>query len=189
MYQTLHTHCISLSIAGIRLFVECGLQPCPGLDLIQQLRLCPMVTQRGPEIPGALLAALTALQDDHILCPAQLQGQFQQLWVIDIGTVELPHPAQVAGREAPALGVVCLEIFGSHDRRALLQAGADSFANLKIQFYLPQLGLHQSVQGRVHRGIVNWLSLVHRLILSGVLPQPESRKGKGGGAAALASDT
>ena len=33
MFQTLHTHCISLSIAGIRLFVECGLQPSPGLDL------------------------------------------------------------------------------------------------------------------------------------------------------------
>ena len=118
MFQTLHTHCISLSIAGIRLFVECGLQPCPGMDLFQQLRLCPAALQCGPEIPDALSDTLTALQDGHILCPAQLQGQFQQLWVIDIGTVELPHPAQVAGREAPALGVVCLEIFGSHDRRA-----------------------------------------------------------------------
>ena len=57
MFQTLHTHCISLSIAGIRLFVECGLQPSPGLDLFQQLRLCPAVLQRGPEMPGALPAA------------------------------------------------------------------------------------------------------------------------------------
>ena len=185
MFQTLHTHCISLSIAGIRLFVECGLQPGPSLDPLQQLRLSPAVLQRGPEIPGTLPATLTALQNGRILRPAQFQGQRPQHWIVRIGPVEFPHPAQVAGREAPALGVVCLEIFGSHDRRALLQAGADSFANLKIQFYLPQLGLHQSVQGRVHRGIVNWLSLVHRLILSGVLPQPESRKGKGGGTAAL----
>ena len=79
MLQTLHTHCISLSIAGIRLFVECGLQPSPGLDLFQQLRLCPAVLQRGPEIPGALPAAFTALQDGRILRPAQLQGQRPQL--------------------------------------------------------------------------------------------------------------
>ena len=79
MFQTLHTHCISLSIAGIRLFVECGLQPCPGMDLFQQLRLCPAALQCGPEIPDALSDTLTALQDGHILRPAQLQGQRPQL--------------------------------------------------------------------------------------------------------------
>ena len=75
MLQTLHTHCISLSIAGIRLFVECGLQPGPGLDLFQQLRLCPAVLQCGPKIPGAFLDALATLQNSHVLRPAQLQGQ------------------------------------------------------------------------------------------------------------------
>ena len=74
MLQTLHTHCISLSIAGIRLFVECGLHPSSGMNLIQQLRLCPAVLQRGPEIPGTLPADLTALQDGHILRPTQFQG-------------------------------------------------------------------------------------------------------------------
>ena len=38
MLQTLHTHCIFLSIAGIRPFVECRLQAGPGPDLFQQLR-------------------------------------------------------------------------------------------------------------------------------------------------------
>ena len=185
MLQTLHTHCIFLSIAGICLFVECGLQPGPGLDLFQQLRLCPVALQRGSEIPGAFLAALTALQNGHVLRPAQLHGQCQQFWGVGIGSVELPHPAQVAGREALGLRIVCLEILGSHDRRPLLRTGTDGPANLKVQFHLRQFGLQQGVQGRVHRGIVNWLSLVHRLILSGVLPQPESRKRKGGGTAAL----
>ena len=74
MLQTLQTHCISLSIAGIRLLVERGLQPCPSPDLFQQLRLCPAVLQRGPEIPGTLPADLTALQDGHILRPTQFQG-------------------------------------------------------------------------------------------------------------------
>ena len=60
MLQTLHMHCIFLSIAGICLFVECGLQPGPGLDLFQQLHLWPVVPQSGPEIPGALVKALTA---------------------------------------------------------------------------------------------------------------------------------
>ena len=75
MSQTLHTHCISLSIAGIRLFVECGLQPSLSLDPLYQLRLGPAALQCGPEVPGAFLAALTALQDRHILRPAHLQGQ------------------------------------------------------------------------------------------------------------------
>ena len=70
-------------------------------------------------------------------------------------------------------------------RRALLRACANGPADFKIQLCLRQISLQQGVQGCVHRGIVNWLSLVHFLILSDVSPQPESRKGKGGGAAAL----
>ena len=161
------------------------MQPGPGLDLFHQLCLGPAVLQCGPEIPGALVKGLTALQDGHILRPAQLQGQHPQLRIVGIGPVEFPHPAQVSGGEALGLRVVLLEIFGRHHRRALLRAGADGPANLEVQFYLRHFGLHQNVQGCVHRGIVNRLSLVHPLILSGVLPQPESRKGKGGGAAAL----
>ena len=141
MLQTLHTHCSFLSIAGICLFVECGLQPGPGLDLFQQLRLCPVAHQRGSEIPGAFLAVLTALQDRHILRPAQLQGQRQEFWVVGVGPVELPHPAQVSGGEALELRVVGLEILGSHHRCALLLTGADSPANLKVQFRLWQFGL------------------------------------------------
>ena len=116
MLQTLHTLCIFFSIAGIRLFVECGLQPCLGLNLIQQLRLCPAVLQRGPEIPGTLLAALTAFQDGHILRPAQRP----QFWIVGIGAVELPHPPQVSRGEAPGLRIVLLEILSGHHRRALL---------------------------------------------------------------------
>ena len=185
MFQTLHTHCISLSIAGIRLFVECGLQPGPSLDPLQQLRLSPAVLLRGPEIPGTLPATLTALQNGRILRPAQLQSQRQEVWVAGVGPAERPHPAQVSGREALGLRVVCLEILSSHHCRTLLRSCTDSPANLKVQFYLRQFALHQNIQGCVHCGIVNRLSLVHRLILSGVLPQPESRKGKGGGTAAL----
>ena len=110
MLQTLHTHCISLSIAGIRLFVECGLQPNSGLDLPQQLCLGPAALQRGPEIPGALPAVLTFFQNRRILRPAQLQGQRQEFWVIGVGPVELPHPAQVSGGESLGLRVVLLEI-------------------------------------------------------------------------------
>lgn len=185
MFQTLHTYCISLSIAGIRLFVEGGLQPSPALDLLYQLHFCPTMRQCGPEVPGTLPAALAALQDRHVLRPAQFQGQRQKFWAVGVSPVELPHPAQVAWGEALGLRIVCLEILSGHDRRALLLMGADSPADLKVQFYLRQFGLHQNIQGCVHCGIVNRLSHVHRLILSGVLPQPENRKGKGGGAAAL----
>ena len=90
MLQTLHTHCISLSIAGIRLFVECGLQPNSGLDLPQQLCLGPAALQRGPEIPGALPAVLTFFQNRRILRPAQLQGQRQELSLIHISEPTRP---------------------------------------------------------------------------------------------------
>ena len=72
MLQTPRRYCVALSIAGIAQLVESFLQPCPGLDLLHQLRLSPAVFQRSPEIPGAFLAAFTALQNGHVLRPAQL---------------------------------------------------------------------------------------------------------------------
>ena len=167
MLQTLHTHCISLSIAGIWLFVECGVQPNSGLDLFHQLCLGPAVLQCGPEIPGALPAALTALQDRRILRPAQLQGQFQQFWVIGIGAVELPHPAQVARGEAPVPRVVLLEILSGHDRRALLRAGTDGPANLEVQLHLRELRPHELVQRPVHGAVICGFPGIHALLLSG----------------------
>ena len=143
------------------------MQPDSGLDLFHQLCLGPAVLQRGPEIPGTLPAALTALQDRHILRPAQLQGQRQEFWVVGVGLVEFPHPTQVAGGEALALGVVGLEILGGHDRRALLRAGADGPANLKVQFCLGQSSRHELIQRPVHGAVIGWFSDVHRLLLSG----------------------
>ena len=167
MLQTLHTHCISLSIAGIRPFVECGLQAGPGPDLFQQLRFCPAVLQRGPEIPGAFPASLTALQDGHILRPAQLQGQLLQLRIVGIGAVELPHPAQVSGREAPTPGVVGLEILSGHDRRALLRAGANGPADCKVQFCLRQASRHELIQRPVHGTVIGEFPGIHAVLLSG----------------------
>ena len=108
------------------------MQPNSGLDLFHQLCLGPAVLQRSPEIPGAFLSFLTALQDGHILRPAQFQGQRPQHWIVRIGPVEFPHPAQVAGGEAPAPGIVCLEVLSGHHRRALLRAGTDDLADFNI---------------------------------------------------------
>ncbi len=167
MLQTLHTHCISLSIAGIRLFVECGMQPCPSPDLFQQLYLDPAVLQRGPEIPGALPATLTALQNRHILRPAQLQGQRQEYWVVGVGPVELPHPAQVSRGEALARRVVLLEIFGGHHRRALLRAGTNDPADLKVQLHLREFRRHELIQRTVHGAVICGFPGIHALLLSG----------------------
>ena len=60
MLQTPHRYYVALSITGIVRFVEFFPQPCSGLDLFQQLHLCPVVPQSGPEIPDALVKALTA---------------------------------------------------------------------------------------------------------------------------------
>ena len=167
MFQTLHTHSISLSIAGIRLFVECGLQPSSGLDLLQQFRLGPAVFQRGPEIPGTLPAALIPFQNGRILRPAQFQGQRPQHWIVRIGPVEFPHPAQVPRGKALALGVVGLEILGGHDRRTLLRAGTDGPANLEVQLHLRELRPHELIQCPIHGAIIGWFPDVHWLLLSG----------------------
>ena len=143
------------------------MQPDSGLDLFHQLCLGPAVLQRGPEIPGTLPAALTALQDRHILRPAQLQGQRQEFWVVGVGPIELPHPAQVSGGDALARRVVGLEIFGGHDRRALLRAGADGPANLEVQLHLRELRPHELIQRPVHGTVIGWFSDVHWLFLSG----------------------
>lgn len=90
MLQTLHTHCIFLSIAGIRPFVECGLQAGPGPDLFQQLRR--------PQIPGVLPDALIAIQDGHVLCPAQLQGHHRRLQ--NAGSI-CTHDLTAKGSTAP----------------------------------------------------------------------------------------
>lgn len=125
-----------------------------------------MVLQRDPEIPGALLDALTALQDGHVLRPAQLQGQFQKLRVVCIGPVELPHPAQVPGGKAFDCGVVCLEIFSGHDRRALLRAATDNSADLEVQHHLGELRHHELIQRLKHSVVISWFSDVHWLLLS-----------------------
>ena len=169
MLQTLHTHCIFLSIAGIRPFVECGLQPCPGLNLFQQLRLGPAVLQCGPKIPCALVEALTALQDGHILRPAQLQGQRPQHLVVRIGPVKFPHPAQVAWGEALSLRVVLLEILSGHDRRPLLRAGTNDPADLKVQLHLREFRLHELIQRLIHGAVIGRFPDVHWLLLSGTL--------------------
>ncbi len=100
MLQTLHTLCIFFSIAGIRLFVECGLQPCPSLDLFQQLGLGPAVA---PERPGDTMCVPGCLHSPpewpH-LRPAQLLGPAPAVPAICVGSVELPYPAQVSGGEA-----------------------------------------------------------------------------------------
>ena len=167
MLQTLHTLCIFFSIAGIRLFVECGLQPCPSLDLFQQPGLGPAVLQSGPEIPCAFLAAFTALQNGHILRPAQLQGQRPQFLAICICTVKFPHPAQVAWGEALGLRIVCLEILSGHHRRALLRAGTDGPANLEVQLHLGQSSGHELIQCPIHSAVICGFPGIHALLLSG----------------------
>ena len=143
------------------------MQPCPGLDLPQQLRLGPAVLQRGPEIPGALPTDLTALQNGRILLPAQLQGQLPQFLAICICTVKFPHPAQVAWGEALGLRIVCLEILSGHHRCALLRAGTDGPANLEVQLHLGQSSGHELIQCPIHSAVICGFPGIHALLLSG----------------------
>ena len=123
--------------------------------------------QCGPEIPGTLPAALTPFQNGRILRPAQFQGQLPQLRIVGIGAVELPHPAQVSGGEAPSLRTVLLEILSGYDRRAPLRVGADGPANLKVQLHLRQSSRHELIQRPVHGAVICGFPGIHALLLSG----------------------
>ena len=140
-----------------------------GGDLFRQFTLGPAVLCRRVQIPRPLLRGEFRLQNDHVPRPAQPQRQGPLFRGIGIGPVELPHPAQVPGRETLGCGIVRLKVLGGHHRRALLRAGTDGSADLEVPFRLRQIRRHETVQRLVHGTVVYGFSDVHGSLLSGVV--------------------
>ena len=139
---------------------------CGGADLLGQLCLRPSKALRRPQIPAPLLQGEIRLQNDHILRPADFHSLPRQFRGVLIRAVELPHPAQIAGREATRFRVCSLEIFRGGHCRPLLRPGADRPANFKVQLHLRQICYHELIQRRVHGAVICGLSDVHDLLLS-----------------------
>ena len=88
------------------------------------------------DVPCPLLGSQLRLQNDHVLCPADGHGISQHLRCALIGAVELPHPAQVPGREAGGVRMCGAQIFCRGHRRALFRPAADQPAHFAIQLHL-----------------------------------------------------
>ena len=130
-------------------------------DSLLEFQLRPAELPSRFDIPCPLLGSQFRLQDDHILSPADGHGLSQHFRYALIGTIELPHPAQVSGGEAGGVRVCAAQILRSGNSGAFLQPAADQPANLTVQFYLRQVRRHQRIQCREHGAVVNRFSDVH----------------------------
>ena len=79
-------------------------------DPLLEFQLRPAELPSRFDVPCPLLGGQLRLQDDHILSPADGHGLTQHLRCALIGTIELPHPAQVPGGEARGVRVCAAQI-------------------------------------------------------------------------------
>ena len=81
--------------------------------------------------------------------------------VIFIGLVKNTHPAHVAWGKACAVRELCLQEFCGCDRRALLRALADDFADGVDFVHLRKILRENCGQFPVHRAVIRRFSDVH----------------------------
>ena len=80
-------------------------------DSGNQLGLGPTELPGCPEILFPELHRQLGFHDHNILRPAQLHRQGHRSRMVFIGAVEIPHPAQVPGREAMNLRILGSDVF------------------------------------------------------------------------------
>jgi hypothetical protein len=97
------------------------------------------------------------------LSPVQTHYRCQQFRRVAVHPEEVPHPAQVAGREALGCGIGRLQIFRCRDSRAFFSSAADQPTDLAVQLHLRELRRNSGVQRGKHGGVICWLADVHGL--------------------------
>ena len=116
-----------------------------------------------PNVPAPLVHGQSGLHDDHILCPVQTYCLRQQFRHVTVHPVEVPHPAQVAGREALGCGIGRLQVFRRRDSGAFFAPAADHSTDLAVQLHLRELRRHKRVQCGKHGGVVCGFTDIHGL--------------------------
>lgn len=152
------------SIARFAVDVEGVFHVCASCNLPLQLHLRPSKPPYCLDIPHPLLDSQPRLQNDHILRPTDGHGLGQHLWGIFVCTVELTHPAQVAGRETGGVRTGGTQIFRRSYRRTLLRSAADQPANLTVQLHLRWICCDQFVQRGEHGAVVCGFPDVHWIL-------------------------
>ncbi len=131
------------------------------LDLLQQCQFGPAKPCDRLDVPFLLLDCQLRLQNDHVLRPADGHGFGQHLRHVLIGSVELPHSAQIPGREAGDVRICAVQVLRFRDSGAFLRSFTDQPANPTVQLYLRQIVRHQRVQRRKQGAVIYGLSDVH----------------------------
>lgn len=132
-----------------------------GGDHLVKFQFRPAKLTSRLDVPRLLPESQLRLQNNHVLCPANVHRLGHHREVALIGAVKFPHPAQVPGRETGNARVCTAQILRCGNGCAFLRSAADQTANLTIQFHLRQIFLHQRIQCRKHSGVVYRFSDVH----------------------------
>ena len=113
------------------------------------------------DIPRSCFSGQFCFHDDHILSPIQPQDFGQQFGHITVQTIEVPHPAHIAWREASHVGALLTQVTCSRHRRTFFGTGANSLANLAVQFHLRQFHADSQIQCSVHGAVVDFFANIH----------------------------
>ncbi len=97
--------------------------------LTEQFHLGPTELINCLNIPTPLLRCQFRLQNDHILGPANHQSRFQSISVTFIGTIKVPHSAQIPRRETHSIRIIGCQIFRGDHRCPFFRSATDQFAN------------------------------------------------------------
>ena len=95
----------------------------------EQFHLGPTELINCLNIPTPLLRCQFRLQNDHIWSPANQKSYFKRISVTFIGTIKVPHSAQIPRRETHSIRIIGCQIFRGGHRCPFFRSGTDQFAN------------------------------------------------------------
>ena len=160
-------HFDGFSVAHSRLRVEVDLLMRAFLNLCRKRQLGPAKLQDGTDVPRPFFRRKLGFEDDDILRPANHHGSVHRRGIVLIGKVELPHPANISRRESADVGMHPLNILRNSHRRTLFRASCNQASDLAAGFRLRQLHRQDSINLIEQFTVVDVLSDIHRLPLSG----------------------
>ena len=151
------------------------------LNLRHKSQLGPTKLLGGADVPRPLLRCKPSFENDDILRPANHHGSKHRIRFALISKIELPHPAHISCREATDVRMRQLNSLRNSHRRTLFRASCNQASDLAAGFHLRQLSCQNSIYLFEQLTVVDVLSDVHWLLLSGaarhIIMQGKGKRG------------
>ena len=148
---------IAISIAQILAFFQVRTI----CNLFGQFHLGPAKLLDSPKTPNPGIHIQVGLHDNNILCPADLHRLSEDLRMAFIHPIKIPHPAQIARREADPVRIVCGDIFRSHHSGPLLRPAAHQPAQLQVQLHLGKASGEGLIDPGIKAAVIDVFPNVH----------------------------